>query len=238
MKFFKKPVTIEYQPVDDIKEFNPFIAVKSLVPEWYKNTPPLMRGARKNVLPLKHSLKGCTPFLDAITYGYSLVTLVDIGVEQRLNGPYLSWLDIPDMSMKVAISRDPGALPDELIPDGFSNIEFVWWTNVALRVPKGYGMLFTHPLNREDLPFRTLSGFVEGGFPMQQGKLPFFVRNNFEGIIPKGTPFAQILPFKVDKWNSKLSTTLLEESNINQKIGHAYSQPMYKPKFWRKKYFN
>jgi hypothetical protein len=238
MNFFKKQVNIEYEPVFKIKEFNPFIAIKSLVPDWYKKIPLLMNGSSKNVIPLKHTVKACTPFLDATTFGYSLVTISDIAVEQRLKGPYLSWTEPADTSLKVVTTRDPGAISKELIPNGFSEIEFVWLTNVAIKVPKGYGMLFTHPLNREDFPFRTLSAFIDGGFPMQPGKIPFFIRNNFEGIIPKGTPFVQILPFKVDKWNSRLSTTLLEESVKNEKVNHLYAQPRYKSFFWNKKQFN
>jgi len=238
MNFFKKQVSIEYEPLSNIKEFNPFVAIKSLVPEWYKKIPPLVNGSSKNILPLKHTVKACTPFLDATIFGYSLVTLTDIAVEQRLEGPFISWPIPHGTDLKIIVTREPGAISKELIPNGFSDIEFVWLTNAAIKVPKGYGMLFTHPLNREDLPFRTLSAFVDGGFPMQHGKIPFFIRNNFEGIIPKGTPFVQILPFKVDKWTSKLSTTLVEESAETEKIAFLYSQPRYKSLFWNKKQFN
>jgi len=196
-----------------------------------------MDGTNKNVLPLTHTVKACTPFLEALTIGYTLVTLLDIGVVQQLDGPLITWKD-PEVGVKVVETRPPGSIPKELIPEGFSKTEFVWWTNLALKIPKGYAMLCTHPLNREDLPFKTLSGVVDGGFPMQNGKVPFFMRKGFEGIIPKGTPILQIIPFKVDSWKSKLSSTLLKEAIEDEQVRILYSKPRYKTVFWQKKQFS
>ena len=62
-------------------------------------------------------------------------------------------------------------------------------------------MLFTHPLNRFDLPFTTLSGMVDCDlyrdswihFPAHWHDM------NFSGVLPKGTPIVQCLPVKRGK---------------------------------------
>jgi hypothetical protein len=235
---FKKSVKIEYEPVVKLNSCNPFTVSKTLVPEWYKNEPLLVKETNKNILPLSHTIKGCTPFLDALTVGYTLVTLMDLGISQQLEGPVITWVVPPSTNFKVIETRPSDHLPKELIPKGFSKTNFVFWTNTTLRVPKGYAMLCTHPLNREDLPFRTLSAVIDGGFPMQNGKAPFFLREGFEGIIPKGTPFLQIIPFKLDVWKSELSSTLLQEAVENEQISRLYAKPRYKTKFWQKKMYS
>ena len=68
----------------------------------------------------------------------------------------------------------------------------------SIEAPEGYSLLFTHPLNRFDLPFTTLSGMVDCDrfrdswiyFPAHWHDM------NFSGVLPMGTPVAQCLPVK------------------------------------------
>jgi hypothetical protein len=234
----KKEQTFLYAPLNDIPGFNPLTPVKTTVPDWYRKHPQLYEGTNKNILPLKKTVKHCVPFLDALTTGYVLTTLVDISVAQIEGVPLLTWKAVALDSLSVVDVRDTGSVPTEFIPYGHSPIEFVWWTNIALKVPKGYAMLCTHPLNRYDLPFLTGNAVVAGNFPMQNGQFPFFVREGFEGIIPKGTPFMQIIPFKEEKWNSEKSGTLLQESIENNHLANSRVTSHYKDTFWTKKQFN
>ena len=63
-------------------------------------------------------------------------------------------------------------------------------------------MLFTHPANRFDLPFTTLTGLVDCDryhdnwihFPAHWHDA------NFSGVLPKGTPVAQCMPVKREDW--------------------------------------
>jgi hypothetical protein len=58
--------------------------------------------------------------------------------------------------------RTRGAVADKnLVPTGFYPLEYTWDPNVSFSVPKGYSILITHPLNRNDLPFYTLSGIID-----------------------------------------------------------------------------
>jgi hypothetical protein len=67
-----------------------------------------------------------------------------------------------------------------------------FWT---LSVPEGHSILFTHPLNRDDLPFRSLSGVVDCD-TFADGYVHFpaiWTDGAFSGVLPKGTPVAQAL---------------------------------------------
>ena len=58
----------------------------------------------------------------------------------------------------------------------------------SIEAPEGYSLLFTHPVNRFDLPFTTLSGLVDCDryrdnwihFPAHWHDL------NFNGVLPNG----------------------------------------------------
>jgi len=65
--------------------------------------------------------------------------------------------------------------------------------------------LFTHPVNRTDLPFTTLTGLVDCD-NFHDTPLNFPARwhdAGFNGVLPKGTPVAQCLPVKREYWTGR-----------------------------------
>ena len=68
-----------------------------------------------------------------------------------------------------------------------------FWT---VELEPGWSLLATHPLNRFDLPFTTLSGLVDADRFHDVGILfPAVWRDrDFTGVLPRGTPVAQCLP--------------------------------------------
>ena len=91
-----------------------------------------------------------------------------------------------------AVNRQLLQLEDEVgtplfEPDRFLIKFHNLWT---IEAPEGYALLFTHPFNRFDLPFTTLTGQVDCDryhdnwihFPAHWHDM------NFSGVLPKGTP--------------------------------------------------
>ena len=79
----------------------------------------------------------------------------------------------------------------------------MWSFDFSLKTPKGYSVLFCHPLNRFELPFQTFSGVVETDEYNQGTHFPFYIKKLNVGeiiIIKKGTPIVQIIPFKRENW--------------------------------------
>ena len=100
-------------------------------------------------------------------------------------------------------------------------------------------MLVTHPINRFDLPFQTLSAVIDGGFTVAgDSNIPFFLKKGFVGVIPQGTPIAQVIPFKQGSWNSELESGLLQEGKLIGQRSHAVLYGWYKKTFWTKKQYN
>ena len=76
-----------------------------------------------------------------------------------------------------------------------------FWT---IEAPPGYSLLFTHPINRSDLPFTTLTGLVDCD-TFHRSPVHFPARwhdAGFNGVLPKGTPVAQCLPVKRETWSA------------------------------------
>jgi len=69
------------------------------------------------------------------------------------------------------------------------------------------------------------------------GNVPFFFSKDFEGIIPMGTPIAQIIPFKRDDWKSEI---INDEVNYQSKIFNIgrVLNGAYRKKSWKKKKFD
>lgn len=74
-----------------------------------------------------------------------------------------------------------------------------------IELPAGYSLLVTHPINRDDLPFRTLAGLVDADL-YHDSFIHFPARwtdDNFSGVLAKGTPVAQCIPVKRDAWQAQ-----------------------------------
>lgn len=202
---------IKFQPFDEnIKDFvlPPKPAI-NYIPEWYRNAPLRMDGDKVDGLSKTTNatsnltIKGCSPFLDALSFGYIYELPADIEFRKHESG---------NMSIRWAAGLDllGGHTADQYVTlptsyDGFEGI-FKWKFTYKIITPKGYSCLFTHPLNRNELPFRTLSGVVDTDgypgpveFPFQMLKI---IKEDIF-ILEKGTPLCQIIPFKRDDWNSK-----------------------------------
>jgi hypothetical protein len=212
---------------------------KQAIPEWYKNgvrIDNLDESKKVKILPVQPGFKLCTPFLDSMTTGYMIPLMVDIAVKQTDGGPSISYSNIIGAPISL---RDQDFVNSTLpTPQGMSTLHFVWQTYVALKIPKGYSALATHPLNRFDLPFLTLSGIVDGEFVMPGGQIPVFFSNTFEGIIPAGTPIAQLILFKQEDWSNEIDNTIVSESIKNSNMSKTTAFGYYKKNFWKKKSYD
>jgi hypothetical protein len=76
-----------------------------------------------------------------------------------------------------------------------------FWT---IELPPGYSLLATHPINRPDLPFVTLTGLVDAD-RYHDNYISFPARwrdPDFNGVLPNGTPVAQCVPIKRESWSA------------------------------------
>jgi len=155
----------------------------------------------------------------------------DIQVTRTPKGPVINWSVQPD----VLKARDGAGLETMPRPAGHLNTQFVWMSPFIIETPPGYSVLITHPLNRFDLPFVTLSGVHDSDSILTHGHLPFYLKEDFEGIIPAGTPLFQIIPFKREPWVSVEDETLYKQGEKRMWQGMGWSAGFYKSMYWKRK---
>jgi len=209
------------------------IPASSLIPEWLKKTESYI-GRKKKVYPNGQTLatiKRCMPVFDAITSGYLLLLPADLYVSQVDGKPYYSWNSYDLVQFHIS---DQASLHPDTSENSVPKFINPW----GIKTPKGYSTLFVNPMHRE-LPFNILPGVVDTDKYTQPVNFPFTLRDEkFEGLIPKGTPIAQVIPFKRDSWEMSIGKEKdLDEMLLEKKIFSTTFFDTYK-RFFRevKKY--
>lgn len=189
------------------------------LPEWFKKLPGVSKGTE--------TIKKCMPFLDAMTSGYMLVLAADVNFDG---------VEFEEISKIPMVSKHLSEQIEGLeIPEEYNKQPFKWNNLFIMKTPRGYSTIFSHPLNRIDLPFYSISGVVDtDSFPVAVN-FPFFVKKDFRGVIPAGTPIAQAIPFKRTAWKHKVEDTKPQE--IPAKFWSHTNPPFgfYKKNYWQKK---
>lgn len=212
----------------------PVRASKNFIPDWYKNTKTFNS---KNIefdenLGVVKTVKNCIPFLDCLTSGYMVELWADLYCEKIEGGHLFTWQEGP--AIMEERPSDFNLIP---IPEGHSSRNYAWKIPYAFNLPSGYSMLITHPFNNFQLPFTTLSGVVDADYDMNNGNLPFFIKKDFHGVIKKGTPICQIMPFKRENWKSQRDEELFQRSRISIFNTQRVFFGWYKNNIWKKKNF-
>jgi hypothetical protein len=205
------------------------VPTRKNIPQWYKDADLWV----DNQIGIdNHGLKACSPFLDALTIGYTFVTTDDILVTMDpLGAPIIRWRNGGTMLIN---DRDPDSAKTLPIPPGCNPLHFTWKPQGVIEIPKGYSAIFTQPFNRTDLPFVTLTGVVDS-ITLASGAVPFFLKEGFTGIIPQGTPFIQIIPFKREDWKAENVKGLIEKAELLTKKSRSLLKGWYKQNVWEKK---
>ena len=208
------------------------VPTKKLIPKWYKDIPPVHG---KNVL--LPTVKACIPMLDSLTTGYLITLPYDLLVEHDKGLPVFTFPST--IRKEESIEQRPYPADENLIPYFHFPLEFTWDLHVSYTLPKGYSALITHPLNRNDLPFTTLSGIIDSGIVMSpHGNLPFYLKKNFTGVIQQGTPVAQIIPFSQKSWHLKKIEGLSKAGMQHNTYAGLVFSGWYKKNIWTKKEYD
>ena len=216
---------------------------KNYIPAWYAKTQMFLGGKMQfTKTGVNPALRACVPFLDPFLTGYMAVTICDILVEQRVDGPMLRWpgqsAEIEDFWTPLE-ARGPEISAPMPVPNGYSDKHFVWHNPHLIKTPKDYSILVTHPLNQYDLPFFTLSGIIDTDKDLlSSGRIPFFVKEGFEGVVPKGTPIYQVIPIKRDKWETEESPQLVKDNRRRIWQVGSVMTGWYRHNLWNKKEYN
>ncbi|MGJ5207836.1 hypothetical protein [Bradyrhizobium sp. HKCCYLR20261] len=171
------------------------------IPDWVKAMPATAFSQLNQAE--EQTVKRCPPFIDAMTAGFLIPLVCDLKVEDG----GISWDNELPPGGAIDFPRSPVSFHDVSQVTGsplFEADRFLLkfhnlWT---IEAPEGWSLLFTHPLNRFDLPFTTVTGLVDSDrfhdsfvhFPAHWHDM------SFRGVLPRGTPVAQCVPVKRQDW--------------------------------------
>ena len=190
------------------EEYSPKPASK-YIPDWYKNLESYVGGEKKpnGSGQTTGTIKRCMPVFDAIDAGYIIATPCDVWVHQgkleidpTKTQPYYEWSNFNVVQFH----------PIEQAPTYPNNnghtVGYPKWMNPwAIKTPPGYSVAFVQPWHRESV-FAILPGIVDTDTYSAPVNFPFVLNEptKFEGLIPAGTPMAQVIPFKRDSWEMEI----------------------------------
>jgi hypothetical protein len=209
------------------------IPAQKLLPEWYvktfsyQNNNKLYRyidGAKQTTA----TIKKCMPVFDVLSSGYFILTHEDIFITKENGGTSFDGLDSFSSHPRAQANLHPAVKEaDEIV------VKFLHpW---GIKTPVGYSCLFIPPVHRKNV-INILPGLVDTDTYNLPVQFPFVLGDeNFEGIIPAGTPIAQVIPFKRNDWKAEYGQVDQSEKNktfeyLNRTLFNAY-----KNRFWAKK---
>lgn len=173
----------------------PPVPARAALPDWLRAMPSEVNAASlggESVRTVKH----CPPFLEAMGTGLMIPLQTDLRVEDGefswdWDFPVIADAPLPRAPLGLHVPEQASGVP--FAQPGQVAIKFI--NHWALAVPPGWRLVFTHPFNRADLPFQTLSGVVNGAtFGLGYVHFPaLWLDTGFTGTLPRGTPVAQVL---------------------------------------------
>lgn len=217
----KKPkkITFYSQHKETAEDVRPSAAVKS-IPEWYRRQPAkvdqfydLASGSAAI------TVKKCMAVFDSMTAGYYFYAPCDIYI--NATDPETIVKSIPQgQNIKMSdLFADHNRLQYTDYPmdttryhKDIIRITPLW----SVGTTKGTSTLFMHPMNTNTVPLMAIPGIIDTDNFLSEGYFSFLVEKDFNGIIKKGTPLVQLIPFERGSWVSNFVTGE-ESSEIHKK---------------------
>ena len=243
---FSAPKNIEYF----LKDVLP-IPAKLNIPDWFK---------KLNHTPKLKTVKGCMPFLDALTAGYILKMPQDLYLKHNvlnketkkfdsffqysIQGQQGEMYNLNNETPQIHPSHQLEGSPLLKKNSKENKLPFYKILNpFHIKTPKGYSCLFIPPLNNKDDRFEIISGIVDTDIFQTEINFPFFVNTDkypsLETTIQRGTPYVQVIPFKRDEWKFKVefqkrtSLSTKEPFHVFKKLINNYKTFVWNKKKWR-----
>ena len=215
--------------------FAPQPAFKN-VPEWYKKTTAYLDNTKtprlfNGKVSSSSTIKKCMPVFDMISSGYILFTPTDIWITQEKTEtgtqPIYSW-----PSWEVLNFHPIEQAPDLPYNSGHTMNYPKWINPWSIKTSQGCSVMVVPPTYRDSV-FTILPGVVDTDKYFSNINFPFVLNDiNFEGLIPEGTPMAQVIPFKRETWQMEFGDDQqsYDAGNHLKNIGSVFYNG-YKSKF-------
>ncbi len=217
-----------------LKHF-PIVPAKTVLPDWYSK----LSASEPNI-------SKCMPVRDMITAGYIIPNAYEQAIGYQTNvdtneeevdriypveeiGQFFTSLNA--LSAPTTMHTH-SQCPVEI--DGKKKSYFKVNLPWQIKTPKGYSCLFFQPFYQFQNDIIVMPGIIDtDDFDLSQVNFPCYL-NSEEAFLNPGRPLVQIVPFKRDNWQHKLT---FKSPTTSSKM-NFFLHNMYKRAFHKKKKFN
>lgn len=210
---------------------HPIPASKGL-PEWFKRMPRMAESGNEQ------TVKTCMPFLDAMSTGYLIPAFADLHVE-TINGELAFGVATGEPPVSPHSGEQIKGCPAHSTPFGDSPFKFInpW----VIKTPPGWSCLFMTPANHSEDRFSIVTGIVDTDTYHNQINFPaVWLKEHYKGVIARGTPLVQVIPFQRATVNSSVRA-FSDDDTVSHKrfaigtplVEHFYRHCAWQPKKYR-----
>lgn len=205
---------------------------RKFMPDWFKSLSPKLGNGYE-----KSTIKKCSPFLDSLTAGWIIPLASEIYIKTNDDCSSFEWECKYPKSILETHSSDQ--LNGEKHPQ-FPKPPMKFMNYWSIKVPDGWSVLFTPPLNRQDPRFTCMSGIVDCDKYEEFINFPFFWNKpNYDGFLQVGTPLVQVIPIHRKSFQMNYDTHIFTESEWKTvEKGRAIRQThesWYRNRLWVRK---
>lgn len=236
---------IKFYPFNKDVDFAPLPTPASKnVPEWYKNQPAYINEEEALKKGFSAStVKRCMPVFDSMTAGYLLYMPCDVYIDAT--NPEKLEVSLPQqirfMTKDIISSHTPEQVSHYPVnKDHYHSHIFRVLPLYSVGTEKGYSSLIIHPLHSDVVPFRAIPGIIDTDAFISDGHFSFHIEKGFKGIIQKGTPIVQVIPFKRDSYQMEMvpgdeSSRILQKQRMGLRtyFKNGYRNFMRSPKEYK-----
>jgi hypothetical protein len=179
----------------------PYPASKS-IPKWWRDAETYQSKEQKFDIKNGHpnfTFKKCLPMLDAISAGYIVPLWADVkitaindelfSIDWATSKPVFSFIGVDAKGIEA--------------PDGYYESPVRFLNTWIPKTPPGYSVTVTSPVGYKNLPFKAVTGVLDSDRSTLELSQAMWVKKDFNGIVEKGTPMFQVIPFKRENWDSE-----------------------------------
>lgn len=239
--FFKRTENIiKFRVREDLIDAFPHpIKASRIMPDWFKKLPkhnskdPAVAG----------SVKACVPFTDAMTAGYIIPLWADlhVKVEEKDEGLFI-WMKFPyswDNSGK-SIDDHSWQQLGELCPLKKFKLGTVLLKLInpwVIETPPGWSCKFSSPVSNWETDIQMLEAVVDTDTYQRAIHFPYIWTGNevCDIIIPKGTPIAQVIPFKRDELKMEVDVWDHKKMTMIDNAHNTIFKDKYRKLWWHKR---
>jgi hypothetical protein len=212
------------------------------IPDWWKAMTPYTKeedNPEGNKLIIRNLVsnagpKKCVPMLDAITSGYIIPLWADVQIKNVDDSKYVTW------RVTQPVFQEHGSQSKEVeTPIGYQPQVFKFLNKWRMITPKGYSCLILPPLGYRQTGVQAIPAVIDTDRSSLEILPPVWFSEDFEGILEKGTPIVQVIPFKRSDWKAEYSYLKdgeyqkLQDKNFGATLVNHYMK-----KVWSKKTYS